>query len=109
MSKDQVSGSLTLSLGGLADAVADIVAARVEQTFREATAPPQLQVYDREALIGVLVGLGFPFGQAEAIHHNLTAMGLAVIALPEVPAQEPVVHAGFERPGPAETFFRDGV
>lgn len=111
MSKDQVSGSLTLSLSGLADAVADVVAARVEQTFREVNAPPQLQVYSRDALIGVLTGLGLDYATASQLHTDLTSYGLAMIALPEgmtqeVP-QEPAAHA--DRPGPAETFFREGV
>lgn len=111
MSKEQVSGSLTLSLGGLADQVATEVVTRLASTLSELTPVPMSIV----GTIRLLVGYGVPHEQAQGIAQALAAEGraIALVPFPERPhlqhrdevSQEPVAR----QMGPAETFFREGV
>lgn len=75
MSKDQVSGSLTLSLSGLADAVAE----RVTETLR-AEMHPQVPIFQREAVIGVLTGLGVPYDLAAHVAEELPRYQMAIVS-----------------------------
>lgn len=76
--KEQVSGSLTLSLGGLADQVAGEVVTRLEATLRE-LAPVPLSIV---GTIRLLVGYGIPHEQAQGIAQALAAEGRAIALVP---------------------------
>ncbi len=104
MSKEQVSGSLTLSLGGLADEVAGEVVTRLASTLRELAGPPPLSIV---GTIRFLVGYGIPHEQAQGIANALAGEGRALaivpfpdrshqVALPDTSAPESAV-AWFER------------
>lgn len=84
MSKEQVSGSLTLSLGGLADEVAGEVVNRLRGLIQ-----PQVQVFDHHELMRILAsGLGLTYEEAGAITRTLAQHGLMVVQIPEGTIQE---------------------
>lgn len=103
MSKDQVSGSLTLSLSGLADAVAE----RVSKEIRAAV-NPEIKVYDRDQVISLLTGFGLEYVVAAQIYGALVEYRLAVIALPDGMHHEPEPPVTPDT-GSAEEWFRKEV
>lgn len=79
MSKDQVSGSVTLSLGGLADGLADRLAPMFKGLAADIAKVSTPPLYKHAGIVGVLTGYGVPYDLADHVAREMAASGKAMI------------------------------